>query len=343
MIYIFPHSFRCHEETDDGLSAADEVYLIVVAVDLRSQVNVGGFNVPLPASRVYRWGPFGDIDAQENHFFPFQPVWGLNGEERALPDPNDAIFLAALMESDNGDAEVVRGTVAVAANNALFASLADSRENRVRVLIQAVNSALGFPSSALPDQDDPIGGAHEVWFSPEDIAVAETGRAAVRTLRVQGDGGDYSLHVHAKNRGQAAWRFCAKCRTLFFDGYADRKGTCPADGGGHAAAGWIFFLPHEHPGEFGGQPDWRFCVQCHAMFWTGEPANLGRCPAGGAHVAAGYVFFLPHDHAGHGQDQWRYCGNCRVMFWNGEAHKGVCTAGGGHVALGFNFKLDYSP
>lgn len=342
MIYIFAHSFRCHEETDDGLSASDEPYIVVVSVDLRSPVPVAGFNVPLPASRAYRWGPFGDVDGQENVLLPFQSFWGLNGEERALPDPNDAIFLAALMESDNGDPEVLRGLVAVAANNALFASLADSRPDRVRVLIQAVNSALGLPTTALPDQDDRVGGAQEVWFGPEDIALAETGRAAVRSLRFVGDGGDYTVHFHAKNRGQAAWRFCFRCHSLFFDGYPD-KGRCPA-GGGHAAAGFVFFLPHDRAGEFGGQPDWRFCTRCHSMFWAGDPGNMGVCAAGGIHEAAGYVFYLPHDHGGPGQDEWRFCVKCRVMFWNGEANKGVCPAdGAGHVAAGFNFKLDYSP
>ena len=39
---------------------------------------------------------------------------------------------------------------------------------------------------------------------------------------------------------QDNWRFCNKCHTLFYDGYAD-KGRCPA-GGGHFAQGYIFKL-----------------------------------------------------------------------------------------------------
>lgn len=37
------------------------------------------------------------------------------------------------------------------------------------------------------------------------------------------------------------WRFCAKCFSLFYDGYP-AKGTCPA-GGGHGAAGYNFAIP----------------------------------------------------------------------------------------------------
>ena len=41
---------------------------------------------------------------------------------------------------------------------------------------------------------------------------------------------------------QNNWRFCAKCFTMFFDGYPS-KGVCAA-GGAHEAAGYNFVLPH---------------------------------------------------------------------------------------------------
>jgi hypothetical protein len=44
---------------------------------------------------------------------------------------------------------------------------------------------------------------------------------------------------------QRDWRFCIKCSEMFFDG-APNKGTCPA-GGGHAAQGFMFVLPHDLP------------------------------------------------------------------------------------------------
>jgi hypothetical protein len=338
MLYITLDSFRCHTETDEV--GSDEPYMIVTAIDLLASVSVQGFPIPIPASRSYLYGPFQDIDEQETHHVAFRSFWGLNGEERGLPNPDDAIFIASLMENDDGNAEALRGLVAAGANSALFASLnVTDRPTRVNRVMEAINSAMNIPTGG-PSIDEKIGGPQEIRFTPEDIALAETGAGAFRGLRFQGDGGDYTLTFQARNRGQAAWRFCFRCHSLFFDGFPT-KGACPA-GGGHAAAGFIFFLPHDHAGPLGGQTDWRFCHKCMAMFWAGDPANQGLCPASGRHEAAGFVFFLPHDHSGPGQPEWRFCDKCRVMFWNGEANKGVCPAGGGHNAQGFNFILDFT-
>jgi len=47
--------------------------------------------------------------------------------------------------------------------------------------------------------------------------------------------------------GQGQWRFCGKCTSMFFNGFAD-KGKCPRDGGTHSAIGDTFVLPHDqHP------------------------------------------------------------------------------------------------
>lgn len=339
MIYITLDSFRCHTETDEV--GADEPYVIVTAIDLRSAVPVGGFSVPIPASRAFRYGPFEDVDQQETHSVPFLSFWGLNGEERALPNPDDAIFIVSLMENDDGNAEALRGLIAAQVNSELFATLSvTDRATRVGRILQAANSAMGLPTGG-PSFDESVGFPQELRFTAQDIAQAETGNPAFRALRFQGDGGDYTTTFKAIDRGQAAWRFCFRCRSMFFDGFPT-KGQCPA-GGGHAAAGFVFYLPHDHAGPLGGQPDWRFCDKCFSMFWAGDSANQGLCRAGGSHNAQGFNFFLPHDHSGPGQDQWRFCDKCRVMFWNGEPNKGVCSAGGGHNSQGFNFKLDFTP
>lgn len=339
MIYAWLESFRCHEETADG-GASDEPYMIVVSVDLRAVGTVPGMPA-VPESRAYVYGSFSNVDAKETHGVPFQSFWGLSGEERALPNPDDVIFLAAVMEWDDGDAHMLRGIVAAQVAAELLASISvRDRGERVRRVSQAFDSALRTPTG-FPNLDDRIGGVQELRFTTGDIGFAETGNTARQSLRYRGDGGDYTLTFAAQNRGQNAWRFCGKCRSLYFDGFAD-KGACPA-GGGHVAAGWTFYLPHDHAGPFGGQNAWRFCARCHAMFWSGDPANQGVCRAGGRHAAAGYDFFLPHDHNGPGQDQWRFCDRCRVMFWNQEPNKGACAAGGGHNAQGFNFRLDFTP
>jgi len=92
-------------------------------------------------------------------------------------------------------------------------------------------------------------------------------------------------------KAQANWRYCGKCFSMFYDGFPD-KAKCAA-GGGHAAQGFKFRLPHDIADDGKNQTEWRYCQKCHVMFYNGFPGK-GRCAAGGAHSAYGYVFVLPH-------------------------------------------------
>jgi hypothetical protein len=140
-------------------------------------------------------------------------------------------------------------------------------------------------------------------------------------------------------RRQGGWRFCAKCSSLFFDGYAE-KGACPA-GAMHSAQGYNFVLRHEAPKTSNEQTDWRFCRKCAAMFYDGTN-DKGVCAAGGAHNAEGFNFSLPHDAPIPGQRAWRYCRKCSVMFFDGYPEKGRCAAGLAHTAAGFEFVLPFA-
>ena len=42
------------------------------------------------------------------------------------------------------------------------------------------------------------------------------------------------------------------------------------------------------------QDNWRYCNNCHVLFYDGYP-NKGVCPAGGGHVAIGDNFDIPYD------------------------------------------------
>ena len=147
--------------------------------------------------------------------------------------------------------------------------------------------------------------------------------------------------------GQSLWRYCTQCMAMFYDGYSD-KGRCPGapPGGriggllGHKAAGFMFELPHDIPGP--GQNNWRYCQNCHSMFYDGYPQK-GACAANAAgHVAQGYMFVLQHDVIDTGQNNWRYCERCHTLFFDGYPTKGVCPAGaGGHKAAGYNFTLPH--
>src|ERR1700712_3032047 len=59
---------------------------------------------------------------------------------------------------------------------------------------------------------------------------------------------------------------------------------------------------------------WRYCDNCHEMFYDGYPQK-GICPGGGSgHVASGYYFALPYDAptTPHDQPDWRYCTKCHA-------------------------------
>jgi hypothetical protein len=136
---------------------------------------------------------------------------------------------------------------------------------------------------------------------------------------------------------QSDWRFCHKCNVMFFNGFPE-KGSCPADGGGHEAAGFNFDLPHDEPETANAQAGWRFCPKCNAMHFGG-----GTCNAGGEHEEAGFMFVLPHDipPSETGQGDWRFCTKCHGMFFDGFPNKGSCPALGGHEAAGFLFVLPH--
>lgn len=144
---------------------------------------------------------------------------------------------------------------------------------------------------------------------------------------------------HFAPNGQPDWRYCAKCHTMFFNGYPD-KGVCPKDGGGHdGSSSFNFVLRHD---EIGGpvQQNWRYCTKCHALFFD-EYSPRGVCPKDGeGHTAAGFYFYLVFDNPAAGQPDWRYCTKCHVLFYNGYyPDNGVCPKdGGGHDGSGsFNF------
>jgi RNase P subunit RPR2 len=90
------------------------------------------------------------------------------------------------------------------------------------------------------------------------------------------------------------------------------------------------------------QGNWRYCQNCHSMFYNGFSTS-GVCLSGGGHVAQGFLFDLPHDVATttSTQDQWRYCQKCYVMFYNGDTDKGRCAAVGAHEANGYVFVLPH--
>jgi hypothetical protein len=198
MIQIYLANIHCNEETDEV--GADEPYVLVTAVNLASTVPVAGFPVPLPAFEVVKYGSFEDVDEDETHFAPgiSQSFWSLTNAPATLNDPDNVIFIVALMENDNGDPEALRGIVKGIVGGSVLGSLSFDRNNKVIKLISDVNSALGTPTGA-PNFDDKVGVPQELRFTREELIQAESGRPVSKSLVFNGDGGSYTLTFEARS------------------------------------------------------------------------------------------------------------------------------------------------
>jgi uncharacterized protein with LGFP repeats len=102
------------------------------------------------------------------------------------------------MENDDGDSEALRGIVKGIVGGSVLGSLSLNRTDKVVALIRDVDSALGTPTGA-PNFDDKVGGPQELQFSREELAQAERGELASKTLFTRGDGGHYTMTFEAVN------------------------------------------------------------------------------------------------------------------------------------------------
>lgn len=203
-ITIAVQEIKCIEETNEV--GSDEPYVLVVGVNLKPLV---------PNVEAVLYGAWDDVDTGETHgtmplppdFDPNvfdaipvvwrKPFWGLNGQPVAINDPDDVIFLVALMENDDGKPQAARGLV----KSAVVASLASSRQEkrravRIQKLIADMNSALALPTGA-PNFDDQIGSVQELQLTSQDLSLASTG-VHTKSLRFAGDGGKYDVVFELK-------------------------------------------------------------------------------------------------------------------------------------------------
>lgn len=236
MSLIYLSSIHCHEETNEA-SSADEPYVLVAAVDRVATltVTVSGIPVPVPfpAFEVIRYGPFEDVDAGETHFAPgiSQPFWGLDGTSAALANPDNAIFIVALMEHDAGRPGSLQGLVKGLVGASVAGSFTLNRGRQVAVLMRDVDSALGLPSGPSADQDNKIGDPKELRFTREELADAEAGRTVSKALVFEGDGGRYTLNFEAGQLVRIKAKPGATVAALLpFEGHLDVFATSREDG-----------------------------------------------------------------------------------------------------------------
>ncbi|RSS57373.1 hypothetical protein [Streptomyces sp. WAC01280] len=141
------------------------------------------------------------------------------------------------------------------------------------------------------------------------------------------------------------WRNCSNCQALFYAGYyGDHEdydmGKCP-QGGMHKPAGPQFTLGETSVPFFSTQTDWRRCIYCYVLYFSGHPdippnyGEDGACPArpGHGHVhgdpAPNYVLLHGLGEGDHLQSNWRNCWNCQALFFGGFIYQSVCPKGGG--------------
>lgn len=198
MIEIVLKNIDCIVETDEV--GDDEPYVLVTAVNLASTITVAESAVPIPSFEVVRYGPFEDVAADDPPIQLNDPVsfWDLTGNPAALSDPDSVIFVMALVENDDGDPEALRGIVKGLVSASLIGSLGFDRDDKVKALINDINSGLGVPTG-FPNFDDKVGKPEELKFSAEELILANTIFGVTKTLIISGDGGRYSLTFEARN------------------------------------------------------------------------------------------------------------------------------------------------
>jgi hypothetical protein len=144
---------------------------------------------------------------------------------------------------------------------------------------------------------------------------------------------------------QLGWRWCSRCKGLFF-GDNGTRGACPAGFGGHnGSASFNYDIlyrtnPSEifNPGDF--QELWRWCSKCQGMAYSGN--GSGRCPAGGGHsLASSFPYVLDKNPLPEPfQADWRWCGKCQGLFYGPQQTSSWCPGQGQHVVgVSLNYSL----
>jgi hypothetical protein len=145
---MLSHSGHCAEA---GEARYCEPYLLVTSIDLRS---------PHPDVEAFLYGPWERATSRDTaDVAPLvwrESFWRLDIIAAPIANPDDVIFLVALMEHVNGNPSAVRILVKKAVIEALGASAGMAREPRIAKLIsdtnRAVDLANGGPQHKLGDR-----------------------------------------------------------------------------------------------------------------------------------------------------------------------------------------------
>jgi hypothetical protein len=143
---------------------------------------------------------------------------------------------------------------------------------------------------------------------------------------------------------QDSWRYCSKCKGLYYNGQQAGNGVCPAGGGHDPGLSGNYRLFHDFAADTLSQSGWRYCRKCHGLAFG---QVTGVCPAPGR----GHLFDTVNDFnyapyttqlSGAGQQiGWMHCKNCQGMHYALAIEQSRCPHGGNHVTTGsVNYYLD---
>jgi hypothetical protein len=203
---------RARVVVDTDEDASDEPYVIVCCVDVSRRV--GGLVVPSVWTRLV--GPWASADQGDllvtTPLLPpslppkiwRMPFWDINGQVRAIEDPDEVIFLVAMMEHDDSATAMMRqavngavtGTAAGTVNN-----LALDRDGIVRELRAAMRDAIdGVRQIPVINTDERLGGVQELRLTSDHLERSAEGEEVRLNLTFNGDGGSYRLEFIMRER-----------------------------------------------------------------------------------------------------------------------------------------------
>lgn len=156
-ISIRLRTIHCISEINEA-SASEEIYVLLTSVRF-SPPPIHGLP-SLHNLRVDCYGVWTDFDAGETKLNLSEPFWGQNGVPADIVDPRDVVFIASVIESDNGTPDSYRSLVEAVALASL-AGTAGEADNAARAasLVKSIGSALNGVDLPFPFtlDDDHIG------------------------------------------------------------------------------------------------------------------------------------------------------------------------------------------
>jgi hypothetical protein len=169
----------------------DEVYVVVLAADLRQQLGVTVPRLSLTFTGV--WSGTNDFEGRAVKLLPIpegetenfwdgiplvwkKHCWGLGGTAAPIAHPDDVLLLVALMENDDASLRNVK-SVATGILTGDLASVANSGLSRpvfVQKMKEFMDGALPAAGMAFPSGDVLIGHSHELELTDADLHAARS-------------------------------------------------------------------------------------------------------------------------------------------------------------------------